>query len=73
VDFIDLVNSIDEKYIDEYLENCNQDLKCTLGEIVYYGDFDKPKFEISEYYSPSVKKSDYNDILDSKLDDITNY
>ena len=65
---VDLSN-IGDEYFDEYMDRCDDDLKCVFGEAI--GDeIDKPKFHIDDRWSPYVNRQYFNETLDYRLSEI---
>lgn len=67
----DLDNFIDDvDDIDNYFDNCNDDLPCVLGEILYNNVIDKPRYETNDYWYPSYNDEEFNEILRDRLGEI---
>lgn len=60
---------VDEDDLDQYFENCDEDLSCVFNEILgAYGD--KPDFSPDSRWSPDIDERNFNNILDDRLNDI---
>jgi hypothetical protein len=70
VDVEKYINELDDDVADEFLENCDGDLKCFLEEIFGQEYTDKPKFEINDYWYPDINDRDYNNYLAERLHEI---
>lgn len=67
-DLDNFTDSVDN--LDQHFENCNDDLNCVLGEMLYNYELDKPKFETSDYWYPSYSDDEFNEILTDRLNEI---
>jgi hypothetical protein len=67
VDAEPYINDIDERWLDDYMERCDDDIKCVFEELVYGGDIDKPKFRPDERWYPSVDDRYFNEMLSNYL------
>jgi hypothetical protein len=67
VDAEPYINDIDERWLDDYMERCDDDIKCVFEELVYGGDIDKPKFRPDERWYPSVDDRYFNEMLSDYL------
>ena len=70
VDVEKYINELDDDVTDEFLEECDGDLKCFLEEIFRQEYVDKPKFEINDYWYPDINERDYNNYLAERLHEI---
>ena len=70
VDVEKYINELDDDVTDEFLEECDGDLKCFLEEIFRQEYTDKPKFEINDYWYPDINERDYNNYLAERLHEI---
>ena len=73
IDLYDLTNryNISDETLDEAFEACGDDhIKCVFEELLYHDDIEKPRYDISDYYSPDMDNGYYNEILSERLDEI---
>jgi hypothetical protein len=63
------LDQIDDDYLDEYMERCDDDIKCTFTEIFTETDIDKPKWDPDDRWYPSVDNSNFNEMLSDYLHD----
>jgi len=62
-------NEISDDYLDEYMERCDDDIKCVFEEMASEGDIDKPKWDPDDRWYPSVDNSNFNEMLSDYLHD----
>ncbi len=62
-------NNISEDYLDDYMERCDDDIKCVFEEMASEGDIDRPKWDPDDRWYPSVDNGDFNDMLSDYLGD----
>lgn len=69
VDAQPYIESIDERWLDDYMERCDDDISCVFDELVSENDIDKPKFNPDERWYPSVEDGYFNEMLSDYLFD----
>lgn len=62
-------DELNEVYYDEYMERCDDDIKCVFDEMVGYGDIDKPKYDPDDRWYPDINRADFNEDLSWRLSD----
>jgi hypothetical protein len=74
IDLEDYTSNIDEDTLDEYYENCKDDPSCVFEELLgnsYIGGYiDKPKPKFNDNWHPDINKTEYNQLLRERLNDI---
>jgi len=70
MDLNDYINNINEDELDEFYENCNDDPECVFGELLGNDYFDKPKPRFSDNWYPDINKTEYNQLLRERLNEI---
>jgi hypothetical protein len=60
-------DELSEDYYDEYMERCDDDIKCAFDEMVGSGDVDKPKWGPDERWYPDINRADFNEDLSWRL------
>ena len=68
VDIEQMLENVDEGYLNDALERCDGDQECAFHELVSEGDFDLPRFYLDDRYTPSIDKEDFNSYLVDALD-----
>lgn len=63
-------NLYDDEYFYDAMDRCDNDLKCTFGELVYEGSVDKPKFDIDDRWYPDINEKNFNYYLKDILHEI---
>ena len=63
------IDDVDERWIDDYMERCDDDIPCVFDELVENGEIDKPKFSPDERWYPSVDYGNFNEMLSDYLHD----
>lgn len=72
IDVAKYINDFGEEYLDEYIENCQEDPKCIFEEGVSNGDIDKPKFSIDDRYGRYYPdERNFNEILKNYLSEVS--
>jgi len=68
-DFYNITSNVEPSDIDNTIDNLgSSNFSEILGELCREeGLIEKPKFEISDYYTPDIKKEIFNDILNDKI------
>jgi hypothetical protein len=70
---IDVANFIDdyrEEYLDEVMENCDEDPECIFEEGIGNGDIDKPKFSVDDRYEPDINERRFNEVFRDFLSEV---
>ena len=62
-------DDLSEDYYDEYMERCDDDIKCAFEEMVSQGDVDKPRYNPDERWYPHINSDDFNEDLSWRLSD----
>ena len=70
MDLKDFTNTIDEDTLDEYYENCYDDPRCVFRELLSEGNIDKPKPRFNDNWYPDINKTEYNQLLRERLNEI---
>ena len=70
IDVSKLINKNNEEWFYEYMDNCDEDIKCVFGEMVYNDIIDKPKFSIDDRWYPDVDLNYFNERLNERLNEI---
>lgn len=63
------IKNISDEELDEYLERCDDDIRCLFLEMLDYGHIEKPKFYFDERWYPDVDERYFNDMLTDYLSD----
>ena len=63
------IDNVDERWIDDYMERCDDDIPCVFDELVSE-EIDKPKFNPDERWYPSVDEGNFNSMLSDYLHDV---
>ena len=69
VDMRNYLDNVSEEYLDEILDNCDDDLKCVFDEIKGQ-EFDLPNFSIDDRWTPDVNERFFNEMLEDRLSEI---
>ena len=69
VDVSKYLDEVGETQFDEFLENCDDDIKCAFYEIVSGDYIEKPKWDPDDRWYPDVNEGYYNEILSDYLYD----
>ena len=69
VDMRNYLDNVSEEYLDEILDNCDDDLKCVFDEIKGQ-EFDLPNFSIDDRWTPDVDERFFNEVLEDRLSEI---
>lgn len=70
IDLDNLLSDLDDDVLDEYEENCGDNVLCLFQEAVHYETIDIPTFYVDERYSPSIDEKVFNETLSYHLDEI---
>jgi hypothetical protein len=70
IDLKDYTNTIDEDTLDEYYENCKDDPSCVFNELLSEGNIDMPKPRFNDNWYPNINKTEYNQLLRERLNEI---
>ena len=63
------LDNLDSYYYDEYMDRCDDDLKCVFGEMID-NEIDKPKFDYDDRFTPDMDDNYFNDLLNENLYDV---
>ena len=74
IDLEDYTGTMDKDTLDEYYENCKDDPECVFEELLgnsYTGGYiDKPKPKFNDNWHPDIDKTEYNQLLIERLNNI---
>jgi hypothetical protein len=68
VDIEQMLENVNEGYLNDALERCDGDQECAFHELVSEGNFDLPRFYLDDRYTPSCNREDFNSYLVDALD-----
>jgi hypothetical protein len=68
IDMEKYLNDLDDGWYEDYMERCDDDLRCVFGEMIG-NEIDKPKFSIDDRWYPSIDGGNFNDMLSDYLSD----
>jgi len=60
-------DNLSEDYYDDYMERCDDDIKCAFEEMIGGGDIDKPKYDPDDRWYPDINRADFNEDLSWRL------
>ena len=63
------LDNLDSYYYDEYMDRCDDDLKCVFREMID-NEIDKPKFDSDDRFTPDMDDNYFNDLLNENLYDV---
>ena len=63
------LNDIDDSWYDDYMERCDDDLRCVFSEMIGQ-EIDQPTFSVDDRWSPDIDKQNYNEILSDRLGEV---
>lgn len=69
VDVSKYIDEVGETQFDEFLESCDDDIKCAFYEIVTEEYIEKPKWSTDDRWYPDVDKNSFNEMLSDYLQD----
>ena len=69
IDTTQYFDNLSEDYYDDYMERCDDDIKCAFEEMIGGGDIDKPKYDPDDRWSPDINRDDFNEDLSWRLSD----
>lgn len=69
VDVSKYIDEVGETQFDEFLEKCDDDIRCAFTEMVLEDYIEKPKWNPDDRWYPDVNKGYYNEILSDYLYD----
>ena len=69
IDMSKYLDEIRDEYLDDYLDRCDDDLKCVFGEVID-NEIDRPKFYVDDRWSPDVNRQYFNETLEDRLSEI---
>jgi hypothetical protein len=64
------LDQIDDSYLDQYMEICDEDIECVFKEALDERDIEKPKADFDDRYYPDVDKGYFNDMLKENLGEV---
>jgi hypothetical protein len=70
IDLKDYTRRMDEDTLDEYYENCYDNPSCVFNELLSEGNIDMPKPTFNDNWYPDINKTEYNQLLRERLNDI---
>jgi hypothetical protein len=70
MDLKDYINDISEDELDEFYENCDDDPECVFGELLGNDYIIKPKPRFNDNWYPDINKTEYNQLLRERLNEI---
>lgn len=70
IDVSKFINDYREEYLDEYMENCNEDPDCIFEEGIKNGDIGRPKLSIDDRYDASINESNFNEVFRDFLSEV---
>jgi hypothetical protein len=70
IDLKDYTRRMDEDTLDEYYENCKDNPSCVFNELLSEGNIDMPKPRFNDNWYPDIDKTEYNQLLRERLNDI---
>jgi hypothetical protein len=70
IDLKDYTRRMDEDTLDEYYENCYDNPSCVFNELLSEGSIDIPKPRFNDNWYPDINKTEYNQLLRERLNDI---
>jgi len=69
VDVSKYIDEVGETQFDEFLESCDDDIKCAFYEIVTEEYIEKPRWNPDDRWYPDVNEGYFNEMLSDYLDD----
>jgi hypothetical protein len=69
VDVSKYMDEVGDAVFDEFMESCDDDIKCAFYEIVTEEYIEKPRWNPDDRWSPDVNKGYYNEMLSDYLYD----
>jgi hypothetical protein len=69
IDMEKYLNDLDDRWYEDYMERCDDDLRCVFGEMIG-NEIDPPKFSVDDRWYPDVDKGSFNSILDERLGEV---
>jgi hypothetical protein len=67
---MDLKDYINEDELDEFYERCDDDPECVFEELLGNDYIDMPKPRFNDNWYPGINKTEYNQLLRERLNDI---
>jgi hypothetical protein len=67
IDTTKYFDNLSEDYYDEYMERCDDDIKCAFEEMIGGGDIDKPRYNPDDRWYPDINRADFNEDLSWRL------
>jgi hypothetical protein len=66
----DYLGNFNEDEIDEFYENCNEIPACVFDELLNVDFITKPKPRFNDNWYPDINKTEYNQSLKERLNEI---
>jgi len=70
IDLKDYLDNFNEDEIDEFYENCNEIPACVFDELLNVDFITKPKPRFNDNWYPDIDKTEYNQLLRERLNEI---
>jgi hypothetical protein len=70
MDLSKYLNDVDDDILEDFFDNCNDDVECVFGELIHNDYIEKPEFDIDDRWTPGVNEVDFNDSLMDYLADV---
>jgi hypothetical protein len=70
MDLSKYLNDVDDDTLEDFFDNCNDDVECVFGELIHNDYIEKPEFDIDDRWTPDVNEVDFNDSLMDYLADV---
>jgi predicted transcriptional regulator len=70
IDVSKFINDYRDEYIDEVMENCDEDPDCIFEEGIKNGDIDKPKLSVDDRYEASINERHFNEVFRDYLSEV---
>ena len=67
IDTEPFLSSVDDRYVDDYMETFDNNIKDVFQEMVLQGDIDRPDFSFDDRWSASVSDREFNELLSDRL------
>ena len=59
--------SMDEEWVDELFERCDDEVDCVFNEMIYDDEIEKPTFRPDDRWYPDVDERNFNEMLTDRL------
>ena len=70
IDLSNYIDDVDDDTLEEFFDNCNDDVECVFGELIGNDYIDKPEFYVDDRWTPDVEKEYFNETLMDYLSEI---